>query len=184
MKLLAVDPGTLHCGYSLFSPNGPFAWGVVETAGAAYEERLLIIRGELEQLVTDHQVTDVCWERVPPAARGYDTNALLLRALDVALRRWVVAWKTAWARYLPNVVRAGVIGGGFRFLEGDVKDQVRAAVLLRWPRAGLPSDLPSHVYDAVAVGDHHLAQLRLLGMITDPFERACHLARMQGKRAR
>lgn len=185
MNLLALDPGTLHLGWAVFRDDGPARWGVISADGARYEERLLVLRDAVEDLVAVHEVTDLCWERVPPAGRGrYDTNALLLRALDVALRRWAATWCLPWACYLPNVIRAGIIGGGFRHADGDPKAQVKAAILLRWPRARIPSDLPSHVYDAIAVGDYHLGELRLLARITDPFERMRHLDRMHGTRRR
>lgn len=184
MKLLALDPGTKATGWAVFTARAPCAWGVVSTNGAAFEDRLPVIRRALDALVVDHQVTDVCWERVPPGGRGrYDTNAALLRALDLALRRWVVAWRASWACYLPNQVRAGISSS---LLPGtlNIKHEVKAAILLRWPRAGIASTEPDHVFDAIAVGDYHLGQLRLLAMIPDPNERMRLLDRMQGKRAR
>ena len=158
MFVLGIDPGLSRCGYGLVerAENGSLrarAAGVLETDPAApLEERLLVLHGELEELLAELRPEVVVVERV-----FFQVNVRTAMSVGQASGLALLAAAAAGcevAQYTANEVKQALVGYG-----AATKDQVQKMVsrVLGLPAVGGPPD----VADALALAACHLTTVPL-----------------------
>lgn len=161
MRVLGIDPGLTRCGVGVVegNVNAPvFVDGtcIRTDAGAPIEQRLLLLRQGIAELLVVHRPDAVAVERVlfqvnvrTAMATGQAAGIALLCAAEAGL---------GVTSYSPNEIKSAVAGFG-----GADKDAVARMVAgqLRLPEPPRPAD----VADALAVALTHLgmARTRALG---------------------
>jgi len=168
MRVLALDPSSTSTGFAVNDVLSDVpAYGTIVIPGTyPQEERLLSTMQSIQRLIATFHVERLAWE-IP--VRGN-----LIRALDDALRAYCRRKKLPFGRYYPSSVKKAVTGHG----DAD-KDAVGRAIYLRYPQLG--DGLNEHEYDAIAVLEVDLGNLRLADAISDPAERRFFLDSLMHK---
>jgi crossover junction endodeoxyribonuclease RuvC len=174
MIVLGIDPGSRRCGWGAVARDGArlrlLASGVIVPGNGALADRLGIVLGQLEEIITRVRPAEAAVEQVHagPSPR----SALVLgQARGVALAAAARAGLPVF-EYQPSEVKQAFTGSG-----RAGKDQmVRTARQL----LGLEARLSDEA-DAVAVAVCHLAR-RAVRLAADPRRGADALARLRPAR--
>ncbi|HLI02119.1 MAG TPA: crossover junction endodeoxyribonuclease RuvC [Acidimicrobiales bacterium] len=157
MFALGIDPGLSRCGYGAVRDDGgrlgAVAVGHLSTdPDAPLAERLGILLGDLEGLLTDLRPEVVVVERVlfqVNVRTAMSVGQASGLALAVAARRGIPV-----AQYSPNEVKQAVVGYG-----SATKDQVQRMVQTLLGLREVPR--PADRADALALAICHLSAARL-----------------------
>ncbi|MGH2826706.1 MAG: crossover junction endodeoxyribonuclease RuvC [Actinomycetota bacterium] len=161
MRVLGIDPGVATMGYAVVERSGsklaPVVFGVVRTPpDQPQARRLVMLRGALEVIVSDHRPDVAAVERL-----FFTTNAKTAMAVGQASG---IALATAAeagldvSDYTPNEVKQSVCGYG-----GASKAQVQAMVAALLGLAEPPR--PPDAADACALAICHLNRAGLVSAI-------------------
>ena len=162
MRVLGIDPGTIHMGYGVVEGEGDQVTfvdcGVLNASHRdPIEKRLLVLYGLVQALIRR------CNPEVVAVEEPFVVRAPRKSALAVGEARAIALLAAAGSalpvfQYTPSRVRQTVAGYG-----AGTKEQVREMVslLLRRPLAGYSLD----ACDALAVAMCHVQQLRLSSLL-------------------
>jgi crossover junction endodeoxyribonuclease RuvC len=150
---LGIDPGTATTGYGLvrLTAEGELeavSFGVIVTPpNTPAPERLLMLYGDLKELMSLHQPDCVAVEKLF-FQRNVSTALAVGQARGVVLLTMAEAGREV-AEYTPNEIKQAVVGYGAAD-KRQVQEMVRT--LLRLPEIPKPDDAA----DALAVAITHL----------------------------
>jgi Holliday junction resolvasome RuvABC endonuclease subunit len=145
MTLLAIDPSSTVAGFAIFGEERLVAWGEIDVRKVAYEQRLMTIKDEMENLRLQWGISEVACERAFIAPK-INTSALQVAVMSIKL--WCRLHKLPAAYYLPNQWKVTAVGNG-----AADKTEIGRALCLEYPQL---SEAGEHVVDAVGIGLHHL----------------------------
>ena len=154
MRVLGIDPGTLHMGYGVIEERGGniamISCGVISAPQKLpVEQRLCLLYEGLVKVIAEFRPVEAAVEE--PFVAGNARSALAIgRAQAVAILAAAQA-KLPVSRYMPTQVKQLVTSYG-----RSGKDQVRKVVMLQLGVSGLPE--ASDASDALAVAICHLNQ--------------------------
>jgi len=162
MRVLAIDPGTLHMGYGLIDDiNGDIRMvecGILTLPQSTpLEKRLQRFYVELVDIINSFCPDEMAVEE-PFVALNARSALALGRSQAVAIVA-AAGKKLPVFRYTPTQVKQQVTNYG-----RSSKEQVEAMVKLQLNLLALPQ--PSDAADALAVGLCHLQQKRLNSLIS------------------
>lgn len=160
IRILGVDPGTIHCGYGVVEVSGPLTWnrpryiecGVIElNARRDLPTRLRALAGDLREILGEFKPHEVALEA---AFHGKNAQS----ALRLGHARGVIMMLVAEAdlplfEYAPAKVKRAVAGNG-----RAQKDEVQRVVSVLCKLRETPS---TDAADALAIAICH-AQHRLI----------------------
>jgi crossover junction endodeoxyribonuclease RuvC len=157
MIVLGIDPGTATTGYGLIRElkNGPelVAYGAIQTpAGMPMPERLLMLHGQLRQLIAVHQPQTGAVEKLF-FQRNVSTAMAVGQARGVALLALAEAGLLI-GEYSPREVKQAISGYG-----AADKRQMQAMVRALLNLEVVPR--PDDAADALAVAICHLHSARM-----------------------
>ncbi len=155
MNYLTIDPSSTVLGYSvLTSERQLLASGTVDTKPVNYEDRYDYIIGNLKGLRQWHQFVGIACER-PTPIKGQKVPAL--EQCVASIKAWAHREKLPIVLYSPGTWKKSVTGNGFA-----TKEEVAQAVYLIFP--GLDLNAGNHVTDAIGIGLHHVAMMKIMSM--------------------
>jgi len=157
MRFIAIDPSSTELGWAIFGDDKAVVWGIISTAAVPYEKRFTHIIGELTAVYERFGFSEIACER---AVRFEGRSIPALEVAVTSIRKW--AQRHILARngkmdisfYSPSEWKVSAAGDG----RAD-KEAVARVICLEYPQ--LPDDVPSHVTDAIGIGQHHYAMRRL-----------------------
>jgi len=157
MRVLGIDPGTIHLGYGVIEADGAgmtmVACGVVNLSPrTAIERRLAVLHEELGKVISRHRPDEVAVEE-PFVHENIRTALAIGRAEAVALL--AAAGKDLPVfRYLPAQVKQRVTSFG-----GADKSRVQQMVRVLLGMKSPPE--PADASDALAIAICHVKEQRL-----------------------
>ena len=164
MRVLGIDPGTIHMGYGVVEGEGDqvtFVDGGVLNASPRdpIEKRLLRLHGQLQVLIRGCKPEVVAVEE-PFAVKAPRQSALAVGEARAIALLAAAAYDLPVFQYTPSKVRQTVAGYG-----AGTKEQVREVLglLLGRSLAGYSLD----ACDALAVAICHVQQLRLSSLLAE-----------------
>lgn len=157
MLILGIDPGTAITGYGLIAPRGQglvaVAYGTVTTpARLGMAERLLLVHEGLNELIAQHQPTEMAIEQLF-FNRNVTTALVVGQARGVAILAAAKAGLPVY-EYTPLQVKQSVVGYG-----RGRKEQVQEMVRLLLGLSDIPK--PDDAADALAIAICHAHSARL-----------------------
>ncbi|MEW6143139.1 MAG: crossover junction endodeoxyribonuclease RuvC [Chloroflexota bacterium] len=190
MRILGIDPGTIHLGYGVIEADGAgmrmVACGAVNlSARMAIEQRLAELHKELGKVIVKHKPDEVAVEE-PFVHENVRTALAIGRAEAVALLAAAGKGLPVF-RYPPALVKQRVTSFG-----GADKSRVQQMVRILLGMKSLPE--PADASDALAIAICHVKEQRLqklgAGRASARLERAklsrrsigLAMARRQGKK--
>lgn len=141
--MLSVDPSSTELGWAVFN-RSLVDYGIIKAYKKKRWERFQLIVNALNSIVERYDVDEVACERV------FISPKIRAEALSVAMqciKQWAKDRKLALFLYSPGEWKHSVIGYG-----QATKEQVARIIYLQYPE--LPGDIPFHVTDAIAIGQH------------------------------
>jgi len=161
LRVLGIDPGTIHCGWGIVDCNGPrlshVASGVIEAGRGEIAGRLLTVHQYLRELLVIHRPDAVSLER-NFVARNVQSAFRLGEARGVAMAAAAGAGVPI-AEYTPMMVKKAVVGYG-----RAEKSQVQLAVHRLLSLEALPE---SDAADALAAALCHGLSGSFQGRLAD-----------------
>lgn len=163
MRILGIDPGTLHLGYGVIEEvDGKMvmvACGVLNVSRKiSVEKRLFSLYTELSEIVTRYQPDEIAIEE-PFVARNARTALAVGRAQTVAMLA-AAKQELPVFRYLPAQVKQQVASYG-RSDKDQIQDMVKFLLGLTEP----PSE--SDAADALAIAICHLYKRRFSKLVDE-----------------
>lgn len=161
MIALGIDPGTALCGYGIVRAAGDemelVTCGAISTpTKTPLDQRLLVIYGELVQLIREYKPDQAAIEKLF-FARNITTALSVGHARGVAMLA-VAQAHLPLAEYTPNEIKQAVSGYG-----GADKYQMQQMVRMLLHLDDVPK--PDDAADAVAIAICHLQSARLRELI-------------------
>ena len=161
MIALGIDPGTALCGYGIVRAADDemelVTCGAISTpAKTPLDQRLLVIYGELVQLIREYKPDQAAIEKLF-FARNITTALSVGHARGVAMLA-VAQAHLPLAEYTPNEIKQAVSGYG-----GADKYQMQQMVRMLLHLDDVPK--PDDAADAVAIAICHLQSARLRELI-------------------
>ncbi|MBI2165266.1 MAG: crossover junction endodeoxyribonuclease RuvC [Chloroflexi bacterium] len=160
MRVLGVDPGTLHMGYGVLEGQDPprlIASGTLKAATSAeVGVRLYTLYLALEEVVRCWEPQHVAVEEPSIVAQARRSALAVGQAVGLALLV-AASHSLPVATYSPSQVKYAITDYG-----RSTKEQVQQMVRLQ---LGLRDDLSPDAADAVAVALCHLQALRVKALI-------------------
>jgi len=166
MRILGIDPGTLHLGYGVIDEaDGTMsmvACGVLSVSPkTSVELRLFSLYTKLSEIVACYQPDEVAIEE-PFVAMNARTALAVGRAQTVAMLV-ATSQKLPIFRYLPAQVKQQVTAYG-----GSGKEQVQEMVKILLGLAEYPQ--PSDAADALAIAICHVHKRQLAKLLNQEVE--------------
>jgi len=152
MRILGIDPSSIRCGWAVLDGDRLVAHSTICNDREVYHERVAHIINVIENLVVQHQVTDIACER---AFRSPKRNTAALQVVVQAIKSWCKD-KHPLTLYSPGQWKKSVVGNGHAS-----KEEVQQAVELYFP--GMRGQ--EHEFDSVGICLHHQGIMRLERMI-------------------
>jgi len=157
MRVLGIDPGTVHLGYGVIEADGAgmkiVTCGVVNlSARMAIEQRLVLLHRELGKVIARHRPDEVAVEE-PFVHENIRTALAIGRAEAVALLAAADKGLPVF-RYSPALVKQRVTSYG-----GADKSRVQQMVRILLGMKVLPE--PVDASDALAIAICHVKEQRL-----------------------
>jgi len=153
VRILGIDPSSTRCGWAVLDDDRLIAHSTICNDREVYHERVAHIMQVIENLVVQHQVTDIACER---AFRSPKKNTAALQVVVQAIKTWCRQHKYSLALYSSGQWKKSVAGNGHAS-----KEDVQQAIKLYFP--GMTGS--EHEYDAIAIAIHAQGMLRLEKMI-------------------
>ena len=147
--ILGIDPSSIRCGWAILEGDRLVAHSTICNDREVYHERVAHIIQVIENLVVQHQVTDIACER---AFRNPKRNTAALQVVVQAIKSWCKQHNYPLALYSNNQWKLSVLGNG-----QATKDEVEQAVKLYYPEM----KGQEHEFDAIGITMHHQGMLRL-----------------------
>jgi crossover junction endodeoxyribonuclease RuvC len=155
VRVLGLDPGSIHTGYGIVDVSGPdlrwIAHGAIQAKGDDFFMRLRRIHAELVMILDQYAPDEVAIERVF-VNRNIESALKLGQARGAALA--AVPVSTSIHEYAPRAVKLSVVGAG-----SAEKQQVQHMVMRLVQVEGRPS---ADAADALAVAICHANHRRFL----------------------
>lgn len=149
MRVLGVDPGTIHCGWGVVEFDGPrithVGSGVIEAGSGEIAARLLLVHRGLGEVIASLSPTLFSLER-NFVARNVQSAFRLGEARGVAMAAAAAAGLPV-SEYTPMTIKKAVVGYG-RADKAQVQEAVRRLL-------GLESVPSSDAADALAAALCH-----------------------------
>ena len=155
-KILAIDPSSVEMGYAVLDDEALITYGIVTTAKSAYEKRFTILIEALNKVQEQHKCDSAACEL---AMRFRGKRVPALETSVECIKNWAKRIKLPISLYNVSTWKASVIGNGHAGKD-EVARMVKYHYQLELAGAeGWPD--PSHIMDAVAIGLHHRAMMRI-----------------------
>lgn len=155
VKILGLDPSSTSCGWGLVETDGygvsHIAHGAIRPrAKAPFDERLLIIYGELAQLIERHQPDQIGIEEV---FVGESAKTALKQGEILGMTKVACAGRVT-SKYHPTTLKTKIFGD-----PKATKSQMQQAVMCQLDLDELPT--PHDAADALGIAILHADSLRL-----------------------
>ena len=150
--ILGIDPSSIRCGWAILAGDRLVAHSTICNDREVYHERVAHIINVIENLVVQHQVTDIACER---AFRNPKRNTAALQVVVQAIKSWCKQHNYPLTLYSSGEWKKSVAGNGHAS-----KEEVQQVIKLYFP--GMTGS--EHEYDAIAIAIHAQGMLRLKAM--------------------
>ena len=154
MRVLGIDPGTIHLGYGIVDEDGGkicmVECGVLnQPAKVPVEQRLHVFFSELRNIISQYRPNEVAIEE-PYVAKNARSALAVGRSQAIAILA-ATDRNVPVFRYLPTQVKQQVTNYG-----GSSKEQVQGMVKIQLGLSDIPDS--TDAADALAVAICHLNQ--------------------------
>jgi len=153
VRILGIDPSSIRCGWAILDGDNLVAHSTICNDREFYHERVAHIINVIENLVVQHQVTDIACER---AFRNPKRNTAALQVVVQAIKSWCREHNYSLALYSSGEWKKSVVGHGHAS-----KEEVQQAIKLYYPEM----TGQEHEFDAAGIAMHHQGMMRLEKMI-------------------